>query len=163
VTATLLKDRFWLKSYPAGVPAEIDFSQYSSLAHLLDEAFSKFSDRKAFVGMGTSLSYSALDDASKGVAAWLQAKGFKKGDRIAIMMPNVLQYPVVMAGILRAGMVVVNVNPLYTPRELEHQLKDSGARAIFILETFATTLQDVVQRTAVTQTVVCALSKGHGD
>jgi long-chain acyl-CoA synthetase len=157
VTATLLKDRFWLKSYPAGVPAEIDFSQYSSLAHLLDEAFSKFSDRKAFVGMGTSLSYSALDDASKGVAAWLQAKGFKKGDRIAIMMPNVLQYPVVMAGILRAGMVVVNVNPLYTPRELEHQLKDSGARAIFILETFATTLQDVVQRTAVTQTVVCAL------
>jgi long-chain acyl-CoA synthetase len=152
-----ITDRFWLKSYPEGVPADIDYTQYNSLAQLLEEAFQKFSARKAYVGMGRSISYAQVNEQSKCVAAWLQAKGLQKGDRVAIMMPNVLQYPVVLAGILRAGMVVVNVNPLYTPRELEHQLKDSGAKAIFILENFAITLQQVVQHTQVKLTVVCAL------
>ncbi len=150
-------DRFWLKSYPQGVPADIDYTQYSSLAELLEEAFKKYSSRKAYVGLGQSLTYAQVDAESKGVAGWLQAKGLQKGDRVAIMMPNVLQYPIVLAGILRAGMVVVNVNPLYTPRELEHQLKDSGAKAIFILENFAVTLQQVVRNTQIEHTVVCAL------
>ena len=150
-------DRFWLKSYPAGVPAEIDYTQYNSLAQLLDEACKKYAARQAFVGLGQSMTYAQVDSESKCVAAWLQSKGLQKGDRVAIMMPNVLQYPVVLAGILRAGMVVVNVNPLYTPRELEHQLKDSGAKAIFILENFAVTLQQVVRNTDIKHTIVCAM------
>lgn len=150
-------DRFWLKSYPKDVPADIDYNQYQSLSQLLEEAFAKFGPRKAYVGMGKSLTFSQLDQLSVLVAAWLQSKGLKKGDRVAVMMPNVLQYPVVIAAILRAGMVVVNVNPLYTPRELEHQLKDSGAAAIFILENFAVTLQQVIARTQVRHSIVCAL------
>jgi len=150
-------ERFWLKNYPKGVPAEIDFRQYASLVQLIEEAFSKFRTRKAYVGFGTEISFGDIDEYSKCIAAWLQHKGLAKGDRVAIMMPNVLQYPVAMAAILRAGMVVVNVNPLYTARELEHQLKDSGAKAIFILENFATTLQKVIEATQVEHVIVASM------
>ena len=148
-----MTDRFWLKNYPKGVPADVDVHQYSSLIQLLEEAFSKYSGQPAYSCMGKTLTYRELDQQSAAVAAWLQARGFGKGKRVAIMMPNVLQYPVVLAGVLRAGCTVVNVNPLYTPRELEHQLKDSGAEAIFILENFATTLQQVASKVP-TKTVV---------
>lgn len=150
-------DKFWLKSYPSGVPAEIDFNQYQSLVQLLDESFKKYASRNAYACMGKFLTYAQLDVMSKRVAGWLQSKGLAKGARVAIMMPNVLQYPVVLAAILRAGYTVVNVNPLYTPRELEHQLKDSGAEAIFILENFATTLEQVLSRTAVKHIVVTSM------
>src|SRR3990170_1245763 len=150
-------DRFWLKSYPEGVPAEIDYSQYSSLVHLIDEAFGKYATRKAYVGMGKEITFADVDEMSRCVAAWLQAQGLHKGDRVAIMMPNVLQYPAVIAGVLRAGLAVVNVNPLYTPRELEFQLKDSGAKAIFILENFAHTLEQVIKNTALKHVVVAAM------
>ena len=146
-------DRFWLKNYPKGVPADVDVNQYSSLVQLLDEAFRKYSGQAAYTCMGKTLTYRDLNEQSAAVAAWLQSRGFGKGKRVAIMMPNVLQYPVVLAGVLRAGCTVVNVNPLYTPRELEHQLKDSGAEAIFILENFATTLQQVAAKVP-TKTVV---------
>lgn len=150
-------EKFWLKSYPEGMPAEIDVTQYQSLVQLLEEAFKKFSDRNAYACMGKYLTYGKLDLMSQKTGAWLQQRGLKKGARVAIMMPNVLQYPVVMAAILRAGYVVVNVNPLYTPRELEHQLKDSGAEAIFILENFATTLEHVIQKTQVKHVVVASM------
>ncbi|MBW7924978.1 MAG: long-chain-fatty-acid--CoA ligase [Burkholderiaceae bacterium] len=150
-------DRIWLKSYPAGVPHEIDYNRYGSLVELLDESFAKFRSRKAYVGFGKAISFGEVDEMSKCVGAWLQSRGLKKGDRVALMMPNVLQYPVAIAGVLRAGLVVVNVNPLYTPRELEHQLKDSGARAIILLENFATTLQKVLPRTAIEHVVVASM------
>jgi long-chain acyl-CoA synthetase len=150
-------DRFWLKNYPAGVPAEIDPNQYSSLVQLLDEAFKKYSNLPAYTCMGATLTYRQLDENSAAIGAWLQSKGLGKGKRVAIMMPNVLQYPVVLAGVLRAGCTVVNVNPLYTPRELEHQLKDSGADAIFILENFATTLQQVIDKVPSKLVVVAAM------
>ncbi len=147
-------DRIWLKSYPEGVPAEIDVTQYRSLVHLLEDSFAKFASRDAYACMGKHMTYGELDTYSKHIAAWLQSKGLVRGSRVAIMMPNVLQYPIVMAAILRAGYVVVNVNPLYTPRELEHQLKDSGAEAIFILENFAKTLEQVLSKTQVKHVVV---------
>ncbi|AZP12745.1 long-chain fatty acid--CoA ligase [Undibacterium parvum] len=150
-------DKFWLKSYPEGVPAEIDVTQYKSLVQLLEESFQKFAARNAYVCMDKFLTYGELDTLSKKIGAWLQSIGLKKGARVAIMMPNILQYPVVMAAILRSGFVVVNVNPLYTPRELEHQLKDSGAEAIFILENFATTLEKVIAKTAVKHVVVASM------
>ncbi len=150
-------DRFWLKNYPQGVPADIDASQYKSLIQLLDEAFKKYSDKPAYSFMGAEMTFRQLDENSAAIGAWLQSKGFGKGKRVAIMMPNVLQYPVVMAAVLRAGCTVVNVNPLYTPRELEHQLKDSGAEAIFILENFAGTLQQVIDKVPSKTVVVCAM------
>lgn len=150
-------DKFWLKAYPEGVPAEIDLSQYQSLVHLFEESFKKFASRNAYVCMDKYLTYGELDIMSQKVAAWLQAQGLQKGARIAIMMPNVLQYPVAMAAILRAGYVVVNVNPLYTPRELEHQLNDSGAEAIFILENFAHTLDHVIATTSIKHVVVATM------
>jgi long-chain acyl-CoA synthetase len=150
-------DRFWLKNYPKGVPADIDYHQYESIVTLLDEAFKKYSALPAYSCMGVTMTFRQLDENSAAIAAWLQSKGFGKGTRIAIMMPNILQYPVVLAGALRAGCTVVNVNPLYTPRELEHQLKDSGAQAIFILENFATTLQQVIDKVPTKQIVVCSM------
>ena len=147
-------ERIWLKQYPAGVPADIDVSQYTSLVELLEESFAKFSDRKAFICMDKSISYRDLDEMSVALAAYLQSKGMQKGARVALMMPNVLQYPVSTAAVLRAGYAVVNVNPLYTPRELEHQLKDSGAEAIIVLENFATTVQQVIGKTAVKHVIV---------
>jgi long-chain acyl-CoA synthetase len=150
-------DRFWVKNYPPGVPADIDANQYQSLVQLLDEAFKKYGSQPAYSCMGATLSYRDLDTNSAAIGAWLQSKGLGKGKRVAIMMPNILQYPVVLAGVLRAGCTVVNVNPLYTPRELEHQLKDSGADAIFILENFATTLQQVLDKVPSKLVVVCAM------
>jgi long-chain acyl-CoA synthetase len=147
-------ERIWLKQYPAGVPADIDATQYTSLVALLEESFAKFSDRKAFICMDKSISYRDLDEMSLALAAFLQSKGLKKGARVALMMPNVLQYPISTAAVLRAGYAVVNVNPLYTPRELEHQLKDSGAEAVIVLENFATTVQQVMARTAVKHVIV---------
>ncbi|MGZ5237323.1 MAG: long-chain-fatty-acid--CoA ligase [Caldimonas sp.] len=149
-------DRFWLKNYPKGVPADIDWTQYSSLVQLLEEAFAKYHDRKAYVCFGKTITFGEIDEMSKRFAAWLQSKGLTKGDRVAIMMPNLLQYPVALSGVLRAGLTVVNVNPLYTARELEHQLKDSGAEAIVILDNFAPTLQQVVARSQVQHVVLCA-------
>ncbi len=154
---TAAADRIWLKHYPAGVPATIDFNQYKSLAQLLEESFRKYAAATAFSGLGANLTYRELDEKSAAIGAWLQAKGMGKGKRVAIMMPNVLQYPVVLAGALRASATVVNVNPLYTPRELEHQLKDSGAEVIFILENFAATLQQVLAKVPTKTVVVCAM------
>jgi len=150
-------ERFWLKSYPSAVPHDVDWTQYSSLVHLIEEAFTKYRDRKAYVGLGKEISFGEVDEKSKALAAFLQSKGLQKGDRVAIMMPNVLQYPVAIAGVLRAGLVVVNVNPLYTPRELEHQLEDSGAKAIIILENFAHTLQQIVSHTQVKEVVLASM------
>ncbi|MBA5608815.1 long-chain fatty acid--CoA ligase [Duganella sp. FT3S] len=147
-------EKIWLKSYPEGVPAEIDITQYRSVTHILEEAFRKFSDRNAYVCMDKFLTYGELDRLSAAMGAWLQSKGLQQGARVAIMLPNVLQYPVAMAAILRAGYTVVNVNPLYTPRELQHQLNDSGAEAIVVLENFATTVQQVVANTKVKHVIV---------
>jgi long-chain acyl-CoA synthetase len=155
-------ERFWLKNYPVGVPHEVDYTQYSSIAQLIEEAFAKYRNRKAYVCMDKSIRFGEVDDTSKALAAYLQSKGLKKGDRVALMMPNVLQYPVAIAAVLRAGYVVVNVNPLYTPRELEHQLKDSGAKAIVILENFVTTLEQVISKTDVKHVIVAAMGDMMG-
>jgi long-chain acyl-CoA synthetase len=153
----MTETRIWLSSYPEGVPAEIDASQYDSLVSLMEESFSKYADRTAYSFMGQNIGYQETDAKSQAFAAYLQSLGLEKGDRVAIMMPNVPQYPVAVAAILRAGLVVVNVNPLYTPRELEHQLKDSGAKAIVIIENFAITLQKCVAQTQVKHVVLCAM------
>jgi long-chain acyl-CoA synthetase len=155
-------DKIWLKSYPPGVPAEIDTDQYRSLVHLLEESFQKYAQRPAFVCMDKTITYADLDAQSKRIGAWLQSRGMKPGARVALMMPNVLQYPVAIAAVLRAGYTVVNVNPLYTPRELEHQLTDSGAEAIIILENFATTLEQVLPRTAVKHIIVASMGEMLG-
>ncbi|MDF0493583.1 long-chain fatty acid--CoA ligase [Bradyrhizobium yuanmingense] len=150
-------ERIWLKQYPPGVPADIEPTQYASLVDLLEESFTKFADRKAFICMDKSISYRDLDQMSVALAAYLQGRGLQRGARIAIMMPNVLQYPVATAAVLRAGFAVVNVNPLYTPRELEHQLKDSGAEAIIVLENFAHTVEQVIARTHVKHVIVASM------
>lgn len=150
-------EKFWIKSYPEGVPAEIDFTRYRSLVQLLEESFSKYAARNAYACMDKLMTYGEVDAMSKKLAAWLQGQGLSKGARVALMMPNVLQYPVSIAAVLRAGYTVVNVNPLYTPRELEHQLKDSGAEAIIILENFASTLEKVIDRTNIKIAVVTSM------
>jgi long-chain acyl-CoA synthetase len=147
-------ERIWLKQYPAGVPADIDVSQYSSLVELLEESFAKFRERKAFICMDKSITYRDLDEMSLALGAYLQSRGLQKGARVALMLPNVLQYPIATAAVLRAGYAVVNVNPLYTPRELEHQLKDSGSEAIIVLENFATTVQQVVAKTQIKHVII---------
>lgn len=157
-----MTDRIWLKSYPKGVPADINTSQYTSLVALMEESFQKYAGRVAYNFMGKDVTYAQTDSLSQAFAAYLQGLGLVKGDRVAIMMPNVPQYPVAVAGILRAGYVVVNVNPLYTPRELEHQLKDSGAKAIVIIENFATTLEKCVAATPVKHVVLCAMGDQLG-
>jgi long-chain acyl-CoA synthetase len=150
-------ERVWLQSYPDGVPADIDASQYDSLVSLMEESFSKFADRTAYSYMGQDIGYQETDVKSQALAAYFQSLGLEKGDRVAIMMPNVPQYPVAVAAVLRAGLVVVNVNPLYTPRELSHQLQDSGAKAIVIIENFAVTLQKCIAETQVKHMVLCAM------
>ena len=150
-------DRIWLKSYPAGVPAQVDVTQYSSVVALLEESFAKYRDAPAYICMDRRLTYGQLDELSKALAAWLQSLGLVRGDRVAIMMPNVLQYPVAIAAVLRGGFIAVNINPLYTARELEYQLKDSSAKAIIILENFAKTLQDVIAVTSVKHVVVASM------
>jgi len=150
-------DKPWLKNYPPGVPAEIPVDVYPSLVALLEEAFRKHAHRDAAACMDQRLTFAQVDVLSRSLGAWLQARGLPPGARVAIMMPNVLQYMVAIAAILRAGFVVVNVNPLYTPRELEHQLKDSGAEAIIVLENFAKTLSEVIERTQVKHVVLTGL------
>ena len=144
----------WLKQYPAGVPAEIDMQRFASLVDMLSDSCKRFAHLPAYRSMGVAMSFRELDEASHAFAAWLQGSaGLQRGDRVALMMPNLLQYPVALFGILRAGMVVVNVNPLYTPRELKHQLRDADVRAIVVLENFAHTLEQVIAETAVRKVV----------
>jgi long-chain acyl-CoA synthetase len=150
-------EKIWLKSYPPGVPVDIDPKQYASVRDLFDESVARYGDRPAYHCMGKSISFAELDRLSGQFGAWLQSVGCAKGTRVAVMMPNVLQYPVCIFGILRAGCTVVNVNPLYTARELEHQLADSGAEVIVILENFARTLEEVRSRTPLKHVVVAAL------
>ncbi len=143
-------NKVWLKRYPADVPAEINADRYTSLVELFEHAALQYADQTAFINMGQPMTYRQLDKQSRDFAAWLQqGLGLKQGDRVALMMPNLLQYPVALFGVLRAGMVVVNVNPLYTPRELKHQLNDSGASAIVIVSNFAHTLEKVVAETPI--------------
>jgi len=157
-----MTDRPWLSSYPQGVPADIDPSQYASLVGLMEESFSKYADRTAYSFMGKDVSYAETDKLSKAFAAYLQGLGLAKGDRVAAMMPNCPQYPIAVAGILRAGLILVNVNPLYTPRELEHQLKDSGAKAIIIMENFGVTLQQCIAATPVKHIVLASMGDRLG-
>ena len=156
-------EKHWLKSYPAGIPVEIDPGQYQSLAQMLEEPLSQYAQRDAYVQMGTALTYRKLGDFSAAFGAWLQQRaGLNKGDRVAIMLPNVLQYPIALFGILRAGLTVVNVNPLYTARELEHQLNDSGASAILVLENFASVLQGVLPQTKIKHVIVTSIGEMLG-
>ena len=155
-------DRPWLSAYPQGVPTDIDASQYVSLVGLMEESFSKNASAVAYSFMGKDVTFGQTDSLSQAFAAYLQGLGLAKGERVAIMMPNVPQYPVTVAAILRAGYVVVNVNPLYTPRELEHQLKDSGAKAIVIIENFANTLEQCIANTPVKHVVLAAMGDQLG-
>ncbi len=152
-----MNDRPWLSSYPAGVPADVDYSAYSSLVALAAESYTKYRDLPAYECMGKSITFGDIDRLSRDLGAYFQTLGLQRGDRIAVMMPNVLQYPIVVGAILRAGFIAVNVNPLYTPRELEHQLKDSGSKAIVILENFAATLQAVLAKTQVKHIVLASM------
>ncbi len=161
MTAATL-DRPWLKSYPPGVPTDVDTSQYPSLVALMEESFQKNAAKVAYSFLGKDITFGETDSLSVAFAAYLQSLGLAKGDRVAIMMPNVPQYPVAVAAILRAGFVVVNVNPLYTPRELEHQLKDSGSKAIVIIENFANTLEQCVAATPVKHVILCAMGDRLG-
>ena len=152
-----IADRPWLKHYPPGVAYEVDVNRYASLPAMAEESFQKFANRAAFTCMDKTLTYREVDVLSQTLGAWLQSCGLARGARVALMMPNLLQYPVAILAVLRAGLVVVNVNPLYTPRELEHQLNDSGAEAIIILENFAPTLEAVIGRTKVKTVVLAAV------
>ena len=157
-----MTDRPWLAAYPQGVPADIDPSQYPSLVALMEEAFQRYASRVAYTFMGKEVTFAQTDAQSRAMGAYLQGLGLAKGERVAIMMPNVPQYPVVVAAVLRAGLVVVNINPLYTPRELEHQLKDSGAKAIVIMENFAYTLEQCIGNTALKHVVLSAMGDQLG-
>ncbi|HET8870390.1 MAG TPA: AMP-binding protein, partial [Aquabacterium sp.] len=147
----------WLAQYEPGVPAEINPNEYASLVDLLDQSFKQYASRDMAAFMDVRWTFAQVDEMSRALAAWFQSKGLAKGARIALMMPNTPQYVVAIAAVLRAGYVVVNVNPLYTPRELEHQLKDAGAEAIVILENFAVTLQEVIERTSVKHVVMASM------
>jgi long-chain acyl-CoA synthetase len=155
-------EKIWLKSYPAGVPAEINIDQYASLREVLEETCAQFASRPAYSCMGRTITFAELDRLSSAFGAFLQGRGLAKGARVALMMPNVLQYPVCLFGILRAGYTVVNVNPLYTPRELEHQLSDSGAELIVVVENFACTLAEVLSKTQVKHVVVTTIGEMLG-
>ena len=157
-----MTERIWLTSYPQGVPADIDPGQYPSMVAMMEESFKKFADRSAYSFMGKEQTYGQIDSQSQAFAIYLQSLGLARGDRVAVMMPNVLQYPIAVSAILRAGYTLVNVNPLYTARELEHQLKDSGAKAIVILENFAAVLQKCIAATPVKHVVLCAMGDRLG-
>jgi long-chain acyl-CoA synthetase len=152
-------EKIWLKAYPKGVPAEIDVNEYASVRDVFNEAIAKYAARPAYTCMGKTITFAELDTLSRAFGAWLQAKGCRKGTRIALMMPNILQYPVCLFGVLRAGCTVVNVNPLYTARELEHQLIDSGAEMIVVVENFAHTVAEVVGKTKVRQVIVTSIGE----
>jgi long-chain acyl-CoA synthetase len=155
-------DKVWLKSYPAGVPADIDVNQYASVREVLQESCTKFGPRRAYSCMGRAITFAELDALSAAFGAFLQGRGLAKGARVALMMPNILQYPVCLFGVLRAGYTVVNTNPLYTARELEHQLTDSGAEVIVVVENFAHTLADVLGKTRIKQVVVTSVGEMLG-
>jgi long-chain acyl-CoA synthetase len=155
-------DRPWLGSYPQGVPADIDASHYPSLVALMEESFTKYADRTAYSFMGKDVTYAEVDHQGRAFATYLQGLGLAKGDRVAVMMPNCPQYPISVSGLLRAGLILVNVNPLYTPRELEHQLKDSGAKAIVLMENFGTTLQQCLANTPVKHIVLASMGDRLG-
>src|SRR3954471_17601088 len=155
-------ERIWVTSYPKGVPAEINPGEYRSLVDLFERSIRAYGDRPAFHCMGKTISFGELDRMARDFGAWLQARGVAKGARVALMMPNCLQYPIAMFGTLRAGCVVVNVNPLYTARELEHQVNDSGAEAIVILENFASVLEQVRPRTPLKHVVITSLGEMLG-
>ncbi len=155
-----------MKSYPAGVPHDINLSAATSISDMISASCRQFANSPAFTCMGKDISYKELDDHSRALAAWLQSRGLVKGDRVAIMMPNILQYPITFTAVLRAGFVVVNVNPLYTPRELEHQLNDAGAKALVVLENFATTVEKALPSINVPNILVASMGdmlgfKGH--
>ena len=152
-------EKIWLKNYPANVPAEIDPDEYASVREVFEESCRKYATRPAFSCMGKTITFAELDALSTAFAGYLQGIGCAKGARIAVMMPNILQYPVCVFGILRAGCTVVNVNPLYTARELEHQLDDSGAEAIVVVENFAHVVADVLARTKVRQVIVTSIGE----
>lgn len=148
-------EKVWLNKYPSDVPAEIDPDHYHSLLDIFAQSIEKFGDRTAFINMGKSITFNELDRLANDFAAYLQnTLGIEKGDAVAIMMPNLLQYPVALLGIHRAGGVVVNVNPLYTPRELQHQLTDANAKAIVIVSNFANTLEEVLDNTPVKHVIL---------
>jgi long-chain acyl-CoA synthetase len=155
----MIVDKIWLKHYPKGVPAEIDVNTYASIRDVFEQSCTKYASRKAFTCMGKSITFAELDTLSLAFAAWLQGQGCKKGSRVALMMPNILQYPVCLFGALRAGCTVVNVNPLYTARELEHQLIDSGAEILVVVENFARTFQEVAPRTKVRKVIVTSIGE----
>ncbi len=157
-----MTDRPWLTAYPQGVPADIDPTQYPSLVALMEEAFQRYAPRVAYTFMGKEMTFAQTDALSRAMGAYLQGLGLVKGERVAVMMPNVPQYPVAVAAVLRAGLVLVNINPLYTPRELEHQLKDSGAKAIVIMENFAHTLEQCIGNTAIKHVVLSAMGDQLG-
>src|SRR3546814_5815248 len=152
-------ERPWLAQYPAGIPAQIDADEFSSIPAVLEGSIRKFRDRPAFTNIGRTLTYAQIDELSRQFAAYLLGElKLKKGDRVAIMMPNCLQYPIATFGILRAGLTVVNVNPMYTPRELRHQLVDSGASVVLVLDNFAFTVQQALEGSAVTQVITPGLT-----
>jgi len=155
-------DRPWLKNYPGGIPANINTEKYQSLVEMFDAVFVKFKDNPAFTCMGSSLSFAELDKKSKQFGAFLTQRGFEKGDKIALMMPNLLQYPIALFGALRAGMVVVNTNPLYTPREMEHQFTDADVKGIVIAENFAHNLEKIISKTKIKTVVVTSIGEMHG-
>jgi long-chain acyl-CoA synthetase len=151
-------EKIWLKSYSPGVPATVPPPAYGSVRELFEQAFEKYPDRPSYTNMGATLTYRQLDTLSMQFACYLQnTLGLVRGERVAIMLPNILQYPVVLCGIFRAGLVVVNVNPLYTARELEHQLSDSGAKCIVILENFAHVLEDIIDKTSIGQVLTTSV------
>jgi long-chain acyl-CoA synthetase len=152
-------DKIWLKHYPKGVPAEIDVNEYASIRDVFEESVAKYAARPAFSCMGKSITFAELDTLSAAFGAWLQGIGCKQGTRVALMMPNILQYPVCLFGALRAGCTVVNVNPLYTARELEHQLNDSGAEVIVCLENFASVFAQVRAKTKIRQPVITSVGE----
>jgi long-chain acyl-CoA synthetase len=155
-------EKIWLSSYPAGVPAEIDVNSYASVCAVFEESCAKYTQRPAYTCMGKSITFAELDVLSAQFGAWLQGQGLKKGARVALMMPNILQYPIAVFGTLRAGCTVVNVNPLYTARELEHQLTDSGAEVIIVVENFAHTLADVIAKTRLRKVIVTSIGEMLG-
>ena len=142
-----MENRPWLTSYPSGIPANVDTNAYDSLIQFLDECFSKFKSKPAFQSMGKTMTFKDIDKHSRNFAAYLQSRGLKRNDKVAIMMPNLLQYPIAIFGVLRAGMIAVNTNPLYTPREMKHQFTDSDVKAIIIAENFAANLQQIIGET----------------
>jgi long-chain acyl-CoA synthetase len=152
-------DKIWVKHYPKGIPAEIDINEYASVREIFEESVGKYGPRSAFTCMGKTITFAELDTLSAAFGAWLQGLGCKKGARVALMMPNILQYPVCLFGTLRAGCAVVNVNPLYTARELEHQLTDSGAEVLVCVENFAHTVAEVVGKTKVRQVIVTSIGE----